>query len=171
MSVAEPVTFRSLFRHREFTALWIAGAQSQLGDQLARVALSVLVFTNTRSGLATAATYALTYLPAVVGGIALAGLADMHPRRTLLVMCDLLRAVLFAVMAIRAIPLPVICLLLVIAVLAGSPYNAAEPAVVADIFRGERYSAAIGVRTATVQAAQLIGFAVGGVVVALTQPR
>jgi predicted MFS family arabinose efflux permease len=170
MSGVDAVTFQSLFRNREFTALWVAGAQSQLGDQLARVALSVLVFSRTGSGLATAATYALTYLPAVVGGIGLAGLADMYPRRTLLVRCDLLRAVLFAVMAIPWLPLAVICLLLVIAVLAGSPYNAAEPAVVADIFDGDRYSAAIGVRTATVQAAQLIGFAVGGVVVAITSP-
>jgi MFS family permease len=165
------VTFRSLFTHREFAVLWVAGAQSQLGDQLARVALSVLVFTRTGSGFATAATYALTYLPAFVGGIALAGLADLYPRRRLLVVCDLVRAVLFALMAIPAIPLGVLCVLLVFAVLVGSPYSAAEPAIVADMFDGDHYSAAIGVRTATVQASQLIGFAAGGVVVAATGSR
>jgi MFS family permease len=168
---ADKVTYRSLFAHREFAVLWIAGAQSQLGDQLARVALSVLVFTRTGSGFATAATYALTYLPAFVGGIALAGLADLYPRRRLLVVCDLLRAVLFALMAIPAIPLAVLCVLLVFAVLVGSPYSAAEPAIVADMFNGDRYSSAIGIRTATGQAAQLVGFAVGGLVVAATGAR
>ena len=68
----------------------MAGAQSQIGDQLASVALSVLVFDRTGSGLATAATYALTFLPAVVGGIVLTGLADRYPRRTLIVACDAL---------------------------------------------------------------------------------
>jgi MFS family permease len=160
-----------LFAVRDFTVLWIAGTQSQVGDQLGRVALSILVFDRTGSGLATAATYALTYLPAVAGGIFLTGLADTVPRRSLLVICDILRAGLFALMAIRSTPLWLVCVLLVVAVLAGSPYNAAEPALVADIFEGDEYVAANGLRTATTQCAQLAGFAVGGVIVAVTGPH
>jgi len=158
--------FRELFRHRDFLVLWIASTQSQAGDQLGRVALSVLVFESTGSGIATAATYALTYLPAVVGGVLLAGLADRLPRRGLLVVCDLIRALVFAVMAIPALPLWLLCSLLVTAVLAGSPYGAAAPAIVADLFTADAYVAAQGLRTASAQAAQVIGFAVGGVVVA-----
>jgi hypothetical protein len=146
----------------------MTGTQSQLGDQLARVALSVLVFTRTGSGLLTAATYALTFLPAVVGGILLAGLADTRPRRTLLVSCDALRAGLYGLMAIPSMPLWVVCGALIVAVLVGAPYNAAEPAVIADIYEGSSYQTALGLRTATSQAAQLIGFAAGGLVVALT---
>ncbi len=169
--MAQPVTFRSLFANRDFSVLYAAGTQSQFGDQLARVALSILVFTRTGSGLATAATYALTYLPAVVGGVLLTGLADLLPRRSLLVVCDLLRAALYLLMALPGTPLLVVCALLVLAVLANSPYNAAEPAVVADLFDGDRYTAALGLRTATVQAAQLLGFALGGVIVASIGPR
>ncbi len=165
---AAAVTFGALFRNRDFAVLFVAGAQSQLGDQLARVALAILVFSRTGSGLATAATYALTFLPAVIGGLVLSGLADSRPRRGLMVICDLIRAALFALMAIPGIPLPVLCVLLIAAVLAGSPYSAAEPAVVADLFTGPRYQAAVGLRTATSQAMQLVGFAVGGVVVAIT---
>jgi hypothetical protein len=168
---AQAVTFRSLFASREFATIWLAGAQSQLGDQLARVALSVLVFERTGSGLATAATYALTFLPAVIGGIALTGLADTYPRRSLVVVCDLLRAGLFALMALPQLPLGVLCVLLVAAILCGAPFGAAEPAIVADMYQGEWYTAAIGVRTATAQASQLIGFAVGGVIVAVTGPH
>ena len=164
----DDVTFGGLFRTRDFAVLYVAGTQSQLGDQLARVALSILVFARTGSGLATAATYALTFLPAFVGGLALSGLADSRPRRALMVTCDLVRAGLFALMSIPGLPLPLLCVLLVVAVLAGSPYSAAEPAVVADLFSGARYQAAVGLRTATSQAMQLAGFAVGGVIVALT---
>lgn len=160
-------TYRALFRSRDFAVLYLAGSQSQFGDQLARVALSVLVFSQTGSGLLTAGTYALTFLPAIVGGVLFANLADTRPRRTLLVVCDLLRAGLFAAMAVPGLPLACVAVLLVVAVLINAPYNAAEPAIVADIFAAAPYQTAIGLRTATSQAMQLAGFAVGGVIVAI----
>ncbi len=78
---AHVVGFRSVFAEREFRWLWAAGVQSLLGDQLARVALSVLVFERTASSLLTAAVYALTFLPAFLGGVLLGGVADRYPRR------------------------------------------------------------------------------------------
>jgi len=92
--------FRSVFAEREFRWLWTAGVQSLLGDQLARVALSVLVFERTNSTLLTAAVYALTFLPAFFGGLLLGGLADRYPRRRVLIGCDVVRAVLLAAMAL-----------------------------------------------------------------------
>ncbi len=101
------VQFRQILRVREFRWLWLADMQSGVGDQLARVALSVLVFTETGSGLLTAGVYALTYLPALLGSILLGSLADRMPRRALLVTGDLVRAVLLAVMALPWVPLAV----------------------------------------------------------------
>ena len=75
----------SLIRHSEFRTLWAALAQSVLGDQLARVALSLLVFERTESAGWTAATYALTSLPALLSGVLLTGLADRFPRRTVMI--------------------------------------------------------------------------------------
>lgn len=167
----EKVSFGSLLAHGEFRALWIAGAQSSVGDQLARVALSVLVYARTGSGLATAATYALTFLPALAGGLLLSWLADRCPRKGLLIVCDLARAGLFLAMALPGVNLWLLCTLLTIAVLIGAPFKAAEPAVVADLFTGDRYTAAIGLRTATGQTAQLVGFAFGGLVVAAVGAR
>lgn len=169
---ADPaVTFLSLLRHREFAVLWLADTQSALGDQLARVALSVLVYRATGSGLATAGVYALTFLPALVGGLLLSGFADRYPRRAVLVSCDVLRTVFVLSMAAPGLPLGVVYTVLVAVVLAGTPYRAAEPALVADFFEGDRYTAASGLRTTTFQLAQLIGFGVGGAVVAAIGPR
>jgi len=49
--------FAAVLRGREFRLLWLADAQSLLGDQLGRVALSVLVYDRTGSGLVTAVVY------------------------------------------------------------------------------------------------------------------
>jgi MFS family permease len=169
--VIERVTFGDALRVREFRTLWLADAQSLAGDQLARLALSVLVFERTSSSALTALTYALTFLPALVGGAFLAGLADRLPRRELMISCDVARAVLLASMALPGMPLVAICILLVLSVLLGSPFSAAENALVPGILEGERYVVATGLRTITGQLAQLAGFAGGGLVIAVISER
>jgi predicted MFS family arabinose efflux permease len=156
---------------REFRWLWVSGLQSLVGDQLARVALSVLVFEHTKSGVLTSGVYALTFLPALLGSILLGSLADRLPRRMLLVGADITRMVLLAVMAIPATPLGVIAALLVIAVAVGTPWNAAESALIAEILEGKGYALGTGLRVATVQGAQVAGFAFGGVAVAAIGAR
>lgn len=159
-------TFTDVLRVTEFRALWLADLQSIAGDQIARVALSVLVFARTGSAGLTGLTYALTYLPSVVGGAFLSPLADRFRRRRLMIWCDLARMVLLMVMAVPQLPLLALSALLVLVVLIGRPYLAAENALVPDILRGEAYAVGTGLRTTTLQAAQLAGFAGGGALIA-----
>lgn len=168
---SEAATFRGVLRSREFTLLWLAEAQSLLGDQLARVALSILVYDRTRSGLATATVYALTFLPAIVGNVVLGAAGDRMPRRRLLVGVDLLRGVLVALMALLAPTLPLVVALLVIVVLLGSPWGAAQAALIVDLLPGQNYPVGVGLRAATLQGAQLIGFGIGGAAVAVFGAR
>lgn len=166
------VTFADVLRVREFRVLWIADAQSAVGDQIARVALSVLVFERTSSAVLTALTYALTFLPALVGGALLSGLADRLPRRRVLIGCDLVRAVLFGLMTLPRFPLWALCTLLVFAVLAESPFTAAESALMPAILTDDdAYVVGTGLRTITNQVAQLAGFAGGGLAIALIGAR
>src|SRR5882762_9413336 len=92
-------------RHGEFRALCCAEGISVIGDQLARVALALLVFDRTSSAVLTALAYALTLVPAVLGGWLLSGLADRYPRRRVIILADLVRAGLAASMAIPGMPL------------------------------------------------------------------
>jgi predicted MFS family arabinose efflux permease len=166
------VTFIDVLRVREFRVLWLADAQSTVGDQLARVALSVLVFERTSSAILTALTYALTFLPAVVGGALLSGLADRLPRRRVLIACDLIRAVLFAAMALPRMPFWLLAILLVLAVLTESPFTAAESALIPTILPDDDlYVVGTGLRTITNQLAQLAGFGCGGLIIALIGAR
>jgi MFS family permease len=168
---SERVSFLDALRVREFRVLWLADAQSMAGDQLARVALSVLVFQRTASTVLTALTYALTFLPALIGGALLSGLADRLPRRRVMVSADLIRAVLLALMALPGSPIWLVCTLLVLAVLAGSPFSAAESALLPEILIGDTFVVGTGLRTITNQLAQLAGFAFGGLAVAAIGAR
>jgi predicted MFS family arabinose efflux permease len=165
------VTFLDALRVSEFRVLWLADAQSAAGDQLARVALSVLVFERTASALLTALTYALTFLPALIGGALLAGLADRMPRRRVMIAGDLIRAALLATMAIPGTPLWLVCTLLVFVVLVGSPFSAAEAALLPEILTGETFVVGTGLRAITNQLSQLGGFAFGGIAVAAIGAR
>ncbi len=164
---AKRTGFGDVVRIAEFRAIWLADAQSIVGDQLARVSLAVLVFERTGSPAVTALVYALTYLPAIVGGALLSGIADHLPRREVMVCCDLIRAVLFGLAAIPSTPLAIICVLVVLAVLSTSPFSAAESAIMPDILEGELYVVGTGLRVTTGQLAQLAGFAGGGVAVSV----
>jgi len=159
---ARPATFGAVCAVGEFRVLWLADVLSLLGDQLARVALAVLVFGRTGSALLTGLVYALSFLPALVGGPLLAGLADRLPRRRLMVSCDLARGLVVAVMAAPGAPLWLLCALLVGAVLLTAPFTAARAALLPDVLPDDRYVLASAINNITDQGAQVLGFAVGG---------
>lgn len=159
--------YRAVFAHVEFRALFAAHTVSTAGDQFARVALTVLVYRDTGSPAWAAVTYALTFLPDLVGGPLLAGLADRYPRRAVMVCSDLLRAVLVALMAVPVLPWPVVCGLLVLLQLAGAPAVPARTALLPHILPGAAFRAGAAALSTVSQAAQVAGFAAGGVLVVL----
>jgi MFS family permease len=170
MPVRRPRAVPAVLGVPGFRALWLAELLSVAGDQLARVALAVLVFGRTGSASWSALTYALTFLPALLGGVLLGGLADRFPRRRVLVAADLARAGLVAVMAVPGLPLWVLCALLVATVLLAAPHTAAQGALLPQLLPGELYERGLAVRQITAQSAQLVGFAAGGVLVGALDP-
>ena len=168
---AEPATYRSLFSERQFTALFIAQAISLTGDQLARVAIATLVFSETGSAFLTALVYAVTYLPWLVGGPLLGGLADRLPRRAVMVSCQLTSAVLVALMAVPGMPLIALAALLFVVILAESPFLSARASLLVDVLPDDRYVLASAMNQLTIQAAQVVGFAAGSALIRLIGPR
>ncbi|MFI7455234.1 MFS transporter [Nonomuraea sp. NPDC049714] len=164
------VTYGEVIAVKEFRALWYGQGLSLLGDQLAQVALAVLVYERTRSPLATAAVYALTYLPSIAGGPLLAGLADRFARRGVMVACDLIRAALVGIMALPFIPFPVLCGLVFLVVLLSAPFSAARAALLPEVLEGDRYVVGSALQNMTNQAVQMMGFAAGGAVIATMGP-
>jgi MFS family permease len=170
-------TFRQVFAIAEFRALWLAQLLSVAGDQLARVAVTVLVFDRTHSALWTALAYAVTLLPWVVGGLALSGLADRLPRRQVMVTCDLARMVLVCLMALVTVvaapdaALWIMVALLFVVTLLDSPFKSARSAMMPDILTGERYVLGTAISQLTLQVGMVSGYAIGGLVVAFLGVR
>ena len=149
----------------EFRSLWLAQVLSVAGDQLARVALTLLVFDRTGSSLLAAITFAASVVPTFVGGIALSGLADRWPRRRVMIACDLGRALLVTIMALPGVPIAGLVGLLVLVTLISAPFTSARAALYPDILAGDRYVVGTAITLTTLQFAQALGFVVGGAVV------
>ena len=164
-------SYADVLRVREFRWLWIAQIQSYIGDQFAQVAIAILVYHRTGSPFLTALTYALTYLPPIIGGPLLSGLADILPRRQVMIACDLTRVVTVGLMAAPGMPFWALCILLFCTVLVGAPFSAARTALLPDILDGDLMTLGSALGNITHQASQILGFVTGAAVVAVIQAR
>ena len=163
-------SYREVFAIAEFRALWTAQVLSFAGDQFAQVAIAILVYRRTHSAFLTALAYALTYLPPIVGGPLLSGLADLVPRRRVMIACDVLRTGTAGLMAIPGIPFALLCALLFCTVLAGAPFSSARAALLPDVLPGDRFVLGSAVGNISFQTSQILGFVAGAAVVAVVNP-
>jgi MFS family permease len=151
----------------EFRALAVGEGLSVLGDQLAKIALSVLVYQRTGSAAWSAVTYALTLLPPLVTGPVLSPLADVLPRRGFMASVCLVQAALVGLMVVPGLPLWLLAI--AVAGVAGlaAPFKAAQGAVVRNIL-GDAFNKAGRVRLSVIrEGGQLAGLASGTAVVAV----
>jgi MFS family permease len=162
--------WRSVLADGEFRGLWLAQALSLAGDQLARVAVAVLVFDRTNSAFFTAAAYSVSLLPWLIGGPLLGGLGDRFPRRAVMVGCDLASAVLVVAMVLPGLGLPALYGLIFLLILVAAPFSSARAALIRDVFPDGRYAGAIALGNVTGQTAQVVGFGIGGALVAAIGP-
>ena len=167
---SRPATFREVFAVREFRPLFGTFLLSTAGDELARVALTVLVYQRTSSPLLSAMTFAIGHLPWLLGGPLLSALADRLPRHRVLIAADVTRAALLGLMAIPGTPLPVLLGLLFLVSLCAPPFESARSALMADVLEGDRYAVATSLTNITLQLAQVVGFLAAGALVAALSP-
>ncbi|SEK69213.1 MFS transporter [Nonomuraea pusilla] len=170
-TAAGTVRFREVLAVREYRALWSSGLISRMGDQLARVALAVLAYELTGSATVTTFTYALTFVPSLLGGPLLGGLADRFPRRRVMVVCDVARALLVGLMALPQVPFPALCALLLVVQLIDAPEKTARIATTPDVLEARLYPAGVTLSQMTSQLTALAGFGAGGAIVTAAGPR
>lgn len=168
---ARRATFHDLFAVREFRALWAAYVLSAVGDRLALVALTLLIYDRTRSPLLAAVAFAAGTLPYVIGALFLSGIADRSPRREVMIVCDVLRAILLAAMLLPGMPLYALILLLYAVTAVESPFDAARSAILRDVVQGERYALAAATLQSTFRFMIVAGAVAGGLVVAFVGVR
>lgn len=158
-------TLFSPLRQRECLLLFASQLTSGFGDWAGRLALSVLVYQRSNSALWAASVTAVSLLPWVGPGQVIATLADRLGRVTMMVACDVARAVLYLLLLIT-MPLPVVLCVAFLAGLLAPPFAAARSAAMVDVIEPAMYGKALKLWGATHQFEAIAGFALGGVIVA-----
>jgi MFS family permease len=144
-----------------FRRLWAAQLISELGDWVARLALSVLVYSRTGSPALAGAVVAVSLLPWLGPGQLLAAAAERWPRRRVLIVADLTRAGAFAVAA-APLPMPVLFGLVFLGGLATPPFEAARSALRPEIVPPRLFGAAVAVTGITNDLTVALGYLTGG---------
>ena len=160
-------------RMAESRALLGAELLSLAGDQLAKVAISVLVFDRTGSASLAAAAYALTFLPALAGGMGLARIADVRPRREVLAVGLVAQGVAIAAAVLAGLGTASTFVLYAVAALLSAVTNAALSALYRDVIpmdANDRFLAFQESRAVVTNLTMLAGLGGAGVLVALTGP-
>jgi len=167
---SRPATFGEVFASGEYRAIYAAAALSWAGDFMAKAAVTALVFRQSHSVTMSAAAFAISFLPWVVGGPVLAALAERYPHRAVMISCDLARAVLIALVALPRLPIWGMLLLLFSAALLNPPFEASRSALLPRILEGDRYVVGLATQQSTGQAAQVVGYLSGAALAAIS-PR
>ncbi len=119
---------------------------SYTGDQFAQVAIAILVYDCTRSAFLTV----LACVPPIVGCPLLYGLADLFPRRRVMIICDVSGVGTVGLMAIPGVPYAALCVLLS-----------------RTMLTGDRFVPGSAIGNITFQASQILDFAADAAVVAI----
>jgi len=149
--------------------LWLAQATSELGDWAGRVALAGLAVERYNRPSLAAVFIGLTLLGWLGPGQLVATLADRWPRRRVLVVADLSRAVLFAICCLN-VPVGVLLAAVALASLATPAFASARSALLPDA-AGRLYPEAVKLTTATNQVALALGALAGGALLAWLGPE
>ncbi|MFE5814561.1 MFS transporter [Streptomyces sp. NPDC056479] len=164
---------RPLWRQRDFGTFWVAQTLSVLGDSFALIALPLLVLQATgslaRMGLLTAVGGAAAVVAAVFAG----AVVDRVDRRRLLIVCDLVRLVLYGLVPLVWLFGPQIWLLYVVLPLCeavGMLFAVGYVTVVRGLVGTERLTEANGRLNATAAAAGVLGPLCAGLVAAWSGP-
>ncbi|MCX5340806.1 MFS transporter [Streptomyces atratus] len=167
-----PRGYRAVFAVREFRAVFAAHLLSLLGVVVSELALTVLVYDLTGSPLLSALTFALGFLPYLVGGTLFAGVADRYPARRVLVTCDLICAGCVAVMVLPGTPVGGLLALRCLVASVSPVFTGTRMAALTDILgEGDLYVLGRSLLRIVSQSALLTGFGVGGVLLAALSAR
>jgi predicted MFS family arabinose efflux permease len=160
------VGYGAAFASSEFRALFAAQAVSITGGSVAAVALTILVYDRTGSAFLSSLTFALGFIPYVLGGGLLSGVVDRVRPRRLVNTADGCSAVVAASMAIPGIPIAALLVLLFVLGTISALAGGARAALVRTTVSDEAYVPARSLFRVSSQTAQIVGNAIGGGLVA-----
>jgi MFS family permease len=153
-----------LQRQGSFRLLFIATLESGLGTWMATIALTADVTARTNSPWWVSALFLVTFMPSIVVGLLLGPLVDRLSRKRLVIGADLVRLVVFVLLALSGSAVEIV----VLAAVAGVANSFFQPAVLAgvpNLVDEEELAHGTSLLQATSWAATAIGPVIGGLLV------
>lgn len=158
--------FGQPLRGASMRAIWVSLLSSSVGDWAAQIALALLVLDRTGSPALSALVVAVSMMPWIGPGQLLATRTAHLHRVQVMVTADLVRAAIYAVLLLH-LPVPAILVLAFVASLWTPPFQAGRSALTFEVVPKDDYPSAVALIGMTSQAGIVVGYLVGGVVVAL----
>ena len=155
----------AIFRNRRFRLMWSAELVSTIGDSLIDIAAAILVYRLTGSALAVGFVLMATAAPSLVLGLFAGVFVDRYDRKTIMIVCDVLRG-LFVLTIPFLISFGVVWIYLAVAVISaiGTFFNPAHASVLPDIASDEELAAANSMLSISGFGSTALGFAAGGLI-------
>ena len=157
-------------RHRDFRLLWTGELLSETGSNITLVAVYIQVYRLTGSALAVGAIGLVQLIPLMLGALFGGPLIDRHDRRRLLLIGQIVQAGGSAVLLGAALmdPTPVVLVYVGAALIAGlSGFSlATRSAMTPALVPTDRLPSALALNQAMWTTAQIVGPAIGGIIVA-----
>jgi MFS family permease len=160
---------RLLLTDRPFLALWSARAISFLGDQVAAVAL-VLLIARDHPATAVGGLLLAESLPWLLSAVA-GSIVDRTERRSTMIVCQLGQGVIFATITAWLPPYPALLALVALASLLGTALRAAGQSSVPRLVGDDDLLTANALLGTALNASVVLGPAIGGALTGLTGPR
>ncbi len=159
------VPYLRVIRSRRYFPLWLGQLVSNLGDTLNYVALVVLVFNLSHSGLAVSALVLTEIVPTLLLGPVAGVVIDRFDRQRLLIGVDVLRAVLIVLLALTHVLWAVFVLAALLAV-GSTLFNPALQAVIPALLGEDERLAANSVAWSSGRLVQIVGASAAGGLIA-----
>jgi MFS family permease len=171
-AVDGPTSYRAILGNSELVALLAARLLSGIGDQAARAVLALYVLDKSGGdALLAALVLAVSYVPSTLGFAVLGSLADRFPRRNVMLVSDMARALLIGFLALAVsfeVSYAVVLALLLAAEMFSAPALSARSSLMPDAARTPaEYQAVVGLGNTFDQSVQVLGFLLGGIAVGL----
>jgi predicted MFS family arabinose efflux permease len=164
-------TYRELFLVPEFKALFASVSVQVAAGTMSGLALATLVFSRTGSPLLAALSLFGASFAQVVGALTLLSAADRVPPRVTLAGLALVFAVGTSALAIPGMPVWVMLAIILLTGLINSPGGGVRWGLLSEVLPADGYVLGRSVMNMSVSVMQIVGFAVGGALVAVISAR
>ncbi|WP_020551091.1 MFS transporter [Embleya scabrispora] len=163
----KPATYGEVFAVGAFRVLFGSYVLLLIGDTVRMLALAVLVYERTGSPALSALAFVAGFVPQAFGGALLLSLTDRVPVRVAMAGYDLVRCALALVLAADVLSVWAVLLLLASVGLVSPVAGAARQRTLPELLHGDAYVLGRSVFGMTAGAMQVLGYAVGGLLLAL----